>query len=190
MSTAKIFGKTLFILLLLVRGIQHHSKPDSWPKTFFEKYSAFHKYHTGQDYAKHIPSNVLKTLDPKVIGAGVKQLAPWIGYGELFLASCIFLDIPLLPVFTFLFLLLENLIFFNPFKLEIVQREEFYWFAVNLAVAAIALMMACEAPRRQIKTIEEPAATPAAEEKKPAKKQTADHGKSEGQKPKKGKKDN
>jgi len=150
MGFGQVLGKTLFITFLLLRGIQHHSNPASWSDKFLTKYKDFHTYHTSQPYIKSIPQEITQHLSPAKVTPFVNNYVKYLGYAELFLAACIFLDIPFLPLFGVLLLTIETIVLYNPFKGEI--NNDFYYCVVSFAIIGIALMMSFSPPKRQVRT--------------------------------------
>lgn len=153
MAFGKIFGKLLFVFFLLMRGIQHQGNPASYPLSFNKAYSAFHNHISPNVYFNQIPPEIRGHLQPERIKTHVDQYLPFIGYVELFLALCIFLDVPFLPLFAAGILTVETIVFYNPFRSG--KTPELYYCIVNLAIIGISLMMSFEAPKRVVRVVED-----------------------------------
>lgn len=154
MSFGQTFGRVLFIVFLIVRGAQHINKPDDWHTKFAVKYREYFDFHTKLPFiTENVPGDWLNLLHPQYISVFATRYGPYLGYTELLLAACILLQIPLLPLIGATFLLVETLVFFNPLKGAV--GNELYYLIVNLAIVAIAYMMAFAPPLVNVKKIKE-----------------------------------
>jgi len=145
MGLGATFGRLLFVVFLLVRGAQHIHKPDDWSTTFVQRYDQWFDVTSKLSYVnKYVPGNFLEVLSPKYMSIFVKQYGKYIGYTELLTAAAIFLNIPLLPLVSATLLLIESLIFFNPFKAAI--GKELYYLIIYLGIVGIVYMMAFAPP--------------------------------------------
>ena len=153
MSFLQTFGRILFIVILVVRGIQHIQKPDDWTSKFNLKYREYYDTTSQIPLVRdNVPAELLKAIHPTALSALVGQHGQYIGYTELLTAVSIFLGVPLLPIFTATLLLIESLVFFNPFGKG--AGNELYYFIVHVAFVGIAFMMSFSSPRVKKKVVE------------------------------------
>jgi len=145
MALGASFGRLLFVVFLLVRGAQHIHKPDDWTSNFVKHYDSWFDVTSKISYVNNfIPGHVLDILSPKYISIFAHQYGKYIGYTELLTAAAIFLNIPLLPLLSATLLLIETLIFFNPFKANI--GKELYYLIIYTGIVGIVYMMAFAPP--------------------------------------------
>merc|ERR1712146_645531 len=153
MSFGKIAGKALFVVFLLVRGIQHYANPSAYTQNFNEKFNAFHDYHQANPYYNTLPYDIRRQLQPEQINDHMNNFGKYLAYVELMLAACIFIDIPFLPLFAALLLSIETIIFYNPFK-GVIDNNTYYCI-INFAIIGIALMMSFEPPKSVVRVAED-----------------------------------
>jgi len=145
MSTLQALGRILFVVILLVRGAQHLHKPDDWTTQFKGKYEKYWDVTSKIPLVKeNVPAKWLNLLHPQYINTYAVQYGKYIGYTELLLASTIILSVPGLPLVGGVFLLVENLVIFNPFHGDV--GKELYYFISNMALVGIVFMMAFAPP--------------------------------------------